>query len=113
MPCVHEFCLLPEAPGPEEEFAYAPERYPDLTAVDDDLLNEWAGRRRDALWAVPVYFESLHRPEKGLAWYGVTLIPPDSALLLRDLLDAPDFEELAALLKRAAAENKFIIHYGI
>ena len=65
MPCVHEFCLLPEAPGPEEEFAYAPERYPDRTAVDDDLLNEWAGRRRDALWAVPVYFESLHRPEKG------------------------------------------------
>ena len=81
--------------------------------VDDELLNEWAGRHQGALWAIPVYFESLRRPEKGLAWYGITLIPPESAPLFRDLLDRPELAELAALLKRAAETNKYIIHYGI
>jgi len=113
MPCVHEFCILPDDPQPEEKFEYPPERRPNRAVVDDELLNEWAGRHQGALWAIPVYFESLRRPEKGLAWYGITLIPPESAPLFRDLLDRPELAELAALLKRAAETNKYIIHYGI
>ena len=107
MPCVHEFCIMPEEPRPEEEFEYTPERYPDQAAVDDDLLNEFAGRRGDALWAIPTYFESLRRPERGLAWYGITLIPPASLPAFLDLFTGEP--ELADL----AEQNKFIIHYGI
>ena len=49
MPCVHEFCILPDDPQPEEKFEYPPERRPDRAVVDDELLNEWAGRHQGAL----------------------------------------------------------------
>ena len=114
MPCVHEFCILPEDPQPDEEFDYAPERYPDRAVIDDDLLNEFAGRHRDALWAIPVCYESLRRPERGLAWFGITLIPPSSVPAFLALLDGEtELREWAALLRRAADQQKFIIHYGI
>ncbi len=117
MPCVHEFCIMPQDPGPEEEFTYTPEKFPDQAVVDDDDLNEWAGRHRDALWSIPVYYHERSRPDVGLAWYGITLIPPSSAPAFLELLagdpEKEKFAGLAGLLHRAAAQNKFIIHYGI
>lgn len=117
MPCVHEFCVMPEDPGAEEEFSYTPERFPDQVIVDDDLLNEWAGRHEDALWSIPVYFHTLRRPDHGLAWYGITLIPPSSSPAFLDLFvndpEKEQFRDVAYLMHRAAEKSKFIIHYGI
>ena len=71
----------------------------------------------DALWSIPVYYGSLRRPDVGLAWYGITLIPPSSAPAFLDILandpEKETFRDLAYLMHRAAAQTKFIIHYGI
>ena len=117
MPCVHEFGIMPQDPKPEEEFTYTPEKYPDMVVVEDDDLNEWSGRHYDELWSIPVYYHELSRPDVGLAWYGITLIPPSAVPAFLELLvndpEKEKFADLAYLMHRAAAQNKFIIHYGI
>ena len=48
---------------------------------------------------------------------GITLIPPSSAPAFLDILandpEKETFRDLAYLMHRAAAQTKFIIHYGI
>ena len=114
MPCIHEFGIMPTAPAPEEEFGYSPENYPDMVIVDDDSLNDWSGRHYDALRSIPVCYNDLRHPGTGLAWYGITLIPPASIPAFLDILTGePDFADLAYLMHRAAEQNKYIIHYGV
>ena len=63
---------------------------------------------------IDVYWDSLDRPGKGLAWYGVTLIPPAAIFpLLAAVGGRTGFQKLTKLLERAKVENKFIIHFGI
>ena len=106
----HTFGIMDQPPQPGWDYGdYAPENYV-CAWVEDDLLNQ-AG---EALSEIDVYWDSLDRPGKGLAWYGVTLIPPAAIFpLLAAVGGRTDFQELTKLLERAKAENKFIIHFGI
>lgn len=57
---------------------------------------------------------SLDRPEYGPAYYGITLIPPESlGGFIEATLGCPQLSELTALLTEAQRENKFVIHFGI
>ena len=120
MPCVHEFCIMPQDPGPEEEFTYTPEKFPDQAVVDDDDLNEWAGRHRDALWSIPVYYHERSRPDVGLSWYGITLIPPESLPALEEIVLSDrriqtdeQLVELSRVLREAIRRKKHMIHFGV
>ncbi|MBU5481447.1 hypothetical protein [Blautia sp. MSJ-19] len=60
------------------------------------------------------YWHTLSAEGKGLAYYGVTLIPPYSLKAFIDAIaDIPELNELKKLLKQALDQNKWMIHYGI
>ena len=106
----HEFGIMPCAPKVQERYdTYEPEKY-GCIAVDDDLIEtlaqEWSG--------IDTYWHTVDRPAKGLAYCGITLIPPESS---RDMImikrEKEEFQPLRELLQQAAAENRFVIHFGL
>ena len=88
-------------------------------AVNDDLyLNNWYPSLAEK--QMPSYFNNLQNPSISLNRWGVTLIPPESALTLLDAVvhgphygRDPQLTALVSLLNQAIAENKFVIHYGV
>lgn len=106
----HEFGIMPQDPAPRERYdTYEPERY-GCVAVDDELVEALAEKLAD----VPVYWHTLDRPEKGLAYCGITLIPPESIPAILAALDAAEeWTSLGDLLEEAKAAGRFVIHYGL
>ena len=116
MPCNAEFGII-ENFDKNKEYGeeYAPQKY-NCIAIDDDIINNWWPK----LISMKSYFHNFSRPGTALARYGITLIPPESLDLFYDVV-ANDTEEafidqiypLLKLIKKAEAENKFVIHYGV
>lgn len=106
----HEFGIMPAAPLPGVCYdAYEPEKY-NCIAVDDDDIMELAPQFNE----VNMYWHTLDVPGKGLAYCGITLIPPMTAGDLAVVTpNQPEFAELKELLLMAQTERKFIIHFGI
>ena len=106
----HEFGIMDRLPQPGERFdQYEPEKYRCIRVADDDLQPVL-----DAFRLGKAYWHTLDRPEFGLAYSGVTLIPPESAaVFLEVVLERRKLSALAALLSEAARERRFIIHFGI
>lgn len=107
----HEFGIMDEAPTIEREYnEYEPEKYRCISVKDEDIeaLLKY-------LSVIPCYWHSLKRGEKrGLAYCGITLIPPHSLTAFISVLDnKKQFSELKNLLQKAEKENKFVIHFGI
>lgn len=66
------------------------------------------------------YFHSFNRPEFGLAYYGITIIPPESLALFYDaVVSSQDFKSskelsrLGSKIMEATEEKKYMIHYGV
>jgi hypothetical protein len=102
---------------PEKDYGdpYEPKEY-HCIAICDDALNDWW----DELTEMKTYFHCLKRPDRNLARWGVTLIPPESLDILTEVIMnntqaeyMSDGLEIIEVLKKAKAENKFIIHYGV
>lgn len=107
MPMVHEFGVMSTDPEPGERYdEYEPQKY-GCIAVDDALVEQFGDA---VLRDLPCYWHTLDRPEHGLAYCGITLIPPAS---LPVLLEAAEIDPLRELIRTAMAEDKFIIHYGL
>lgn len=106
----HEFGIMPKAPKPGKRYdKYEPQKY-DCISVDDAYLQEVT----DRLIAIDFYWHALSVRGRGLAYCGITLIPPDSLKVFADVVtDIPQLRELAELLKKAARESKWVIHFGI
>ena len=57
---------------------------------------------------------ALDVPGKGLAYCGITLIPPASLPLMCDIIAAvPELADLHRMLIQAWKEDKYVIHYGL
>ena len=70
----HEFGIMPEAPRRGERYdRYEPEKYACIS-VDDDYVEAITER----LTAIDFYWHTLSVKGKGLAYCGITLIPPSS-----------------------------------
>lgn len=107
MPMVHEFGIMREAPLPGVRYdAYEPQKY-ECIAVPDEIVEQFAPKLSD----MPCYWHTLDRPETGLAYCGITLIPPGSLPYLAEI--AEQSESLRELIAEAAAENRFVIHFGL
>ena len=106
----HEFGILPRDPRLGERYdAYEPERY-GCVSVDDAWLEPLLEKLAD----IPAYWHALDRPETGLAYCGITLIPPASIPAVLAALDASEvWATLGGLLEEARARGRFVIHFGL
>lgn len=105
----HEFGIMKNPPEPKKRYDdYEPEKY-NCISVDDCFIEPLV-----PIFSELCYWHTLERPENGMAYTGVTLIPPQSAEKFADLLvEYPELEELKKLLICAKNQNKYVIHFGI
>lgn len=107
----HEFGIMGRSPGRERYDAYEPEKYCCIR-VDD----RWIGPLLPQLEAVKCFWHTRACPAQGLAYCGVTLIPPESAPAFCAVLRQAgnrQLKPLIRLLEDAAARGNFVIHFGI
>ncbi len=115
MSLTHEFGLIDNINNQTDFEGYNPEKY-NCISVDDELIE----RLFENLFIMKTYFHSLNRPEFGLAYWGVTLIPPNSLSLFYDVVtsskefeNSGELKELALKIQQAIKEMKHMIHYGV
>ena len=106
----HEFGIMDIPPTRVQEYnTYEPEKYHCLSVEDEiieSLLQDFS--------VIPCYWHSLNREERGLAYCGITIIPPHSLKAFISVIDQnPQCHELKDLLQKAVIENKYVIHFGI
>lgn len=108
----HEFGVMESTPALADLYVtYEPERYRCLT-VDDRYLEPLLPKLAD----MPTCFHGLGRPARGLAYAGITLIPPTSLPQLERVLAAEKddaYRELLRLVRTAEAQGRYVIHFGI
>ena len=115
MPLVHEFGILDDFDTQKSYIDYTPQKY-DCISVDDDIISSLI----ENLSIMKTYFHSFNRPELGLAYYGITIIPPDSLSLFYDAVtssgyfkNSAELSELASKIIKATKEKKCMVHFGI
>ena len=106
----HEFEIMMDAPQPGKRYdEYEPWKY-DCISVDDDYVEGIA----EKLGFIDFYWHTLSIKEKGLAYCGVSLVPPSSLKAFIDVIDdIPKLYGLKGLLEKALGQNKWVIHYGL
>ena len=68
----------------------------------------------EKLGFIDFYWHTLSIKEKGLAYCGVSLVPPSSLKAFIDVIDdIPKLYGLKGLLEKALGQNKWVIHYGL
>lgn len=114
MPLIHEFGIIDDLTEISAE-VYAPEKF-HCISVDDAAIQVLL----TPLSLLKTYFHSLTRPEYGLAYYGTTIIPPESlstfleiVLSTKNVSHREDIIHLSQKIIQAKEENKYMIHYGI
>ena len=106
----HEFSIMKEQPKQGHRYdKYEPEQYNCIVVDDDDLediLQE--------LQHIDFYWHTVDMPGKGIAYAGITLIPPGSMkAFLAVIENIPELIQLKNLMNQALDENKWMIHFGI
>ncbi len=106
----HEFGIMQSNPINGIRFDnYEPEKY-NCISIDDDYIEPLLGE----LLNIDFYWHTLDLPNKGLAYWGITLIPPRSFDLIMDLIiPIKELSPLYELLLSAKVNNKYVIHFGI
>ncbi|MGN0453276.1 MAG: hypothetical protein ACI4GZ_05700 [Ruminococcus sp.] len=106
----HDFGIMQNSPKKGKRYdVYEPRKYNCIT-VSDEYIEEIAANLDD----IDCYWHSLDVPGKGIAYCGITLIPPSSMQAFISVIEtSPGLSELKALLRKAYTENKWIIHYGL
>ena len=105
-----KFGIMMDAPQPGKRYdEYEPWKY-DCISVDDDYVEGIA----EKLGFIDFYWHTLSIKEKGLAYCGVSLVPPSSLKAFIDVIDdIPKLYGLKGLLEKALGQNKWVIHYGL
>ena len=106
----HEFGIMPTAPREGERYdEYEPQKY-HCISVSDDYMENIVTCFDD----IAFYWHSVDVPGKGLAYCGITLIPPGSMEACISVIESiPELSELKKLLQKAYTENKWTIHFGL
>lgn len=105
----HEFGIIVEWDENTRYNEYAPEKY-GCVEVEDEVVSGWM----DALSMMKTYFHGVHRPEVGLAYSGITLIPQESQSMMENVVvSSSGAMKLLDMVRKARNEEKFMIHFGI
>lgn len=110
MAMTHEFGIMAEDPLSEERYdRYEPWEY-NAISVHDDFIEPLMPRLNE----VDMFWHTLAVPGKGLAYCGITLIPPAAYPTVMEIIrPAAELQELFVLVERAAKEQRYIIHFGL
>ena len=106
----HEFGIMQTDPESGKRYdEYEPEKY-NCISVDDEYIEKIA----DEISSIDFYWHTLDIPAKGIAYCGITLIPPESIeSVITVIKNCSELAQLKAMLEKAAAENKWVIHFGL
>ena len=106
----HKFGIMQNAPEQGKRYdEYEPQKY-NCISIDDAYLEDIIENFNH----IDFYWHTLDVKEKGIAYCGVTLIPPCSIKAFVDVIrDVSGLSEFRKLLEKALAENKWIIHFGL
>ena len=106
----HEFGIMQSPPEKGLRFdKYEPHKY-NCISVDDNLLQKVAGKFND----LDFCWHTADVLSKGLAYEGITLIPPSSMEDFKNAIESVSaLSELNDLITTALAQNKWMIHFGI
>ena len=106
----HYFGIMQNAPSIGQRYdLYEPEKYECISVDDDHILP-----LLEDLKQLKCYWHTLDRPEMGLAYCGITIIPPDSLGRMMEIIKRERrLSRLYDLLAKAQREGKYIIHFGI
>lgn len=101
---------MPQEPPKGVRFdEYEPQKYACISVPDDAI----EGISQE-LNGIEFYHHVVDEPKKGLAYCGITLIPPASEQKFIDVIgDNGKLANLRALLDTALMFDKWIIHFGI
>ena len=115
MACVHDFGIIEEFDSQKSYNDYTPEKY-GCVSVDDDIISNLSQN----LSIMKTYFHTVKNQEYGLAYWGITIIPPESLTIFYETVTSSKFfkksdelNELASKIVQAVAEQKYMIHYGV
>ena len=112
MGLTHEFGIMQINPTIDSKFNnYEPQKYNAISIHDDCILP-----LLDRLNSYKCYWHSLDREEFGIAYYGITLIPPTTAKEFLNIFEyekSDTYNEIVLLFKTAILDDKYIIHFGI
>lgn len=110
----HEFGII-ENITHDDYTDYDPNKYNCISVDDKSIL-----AMMSSLKLLKTYFHSLDRPERGLAYYGTTIIPPSSLsefldiiLAEKNLKNHDNINNLGQKIIEAKKRNKYMIHFGI
>lgn len=106
----HEFGIMTDDPRPNKRYdKYEPWKYACIS-VDDSYLESIVER----LNTIDFYWHTLSVKGKGLAYCGITLVPPRSLKEFIDVIaDNSELCELRKLLEEALNKNNWVLHYGL
>lgn len=106
----HEFGIMQNAPEKVRRYdEYEPQKY-NCISVDDDYLEDIVSEFDD----IDFYWHTLDVKAKGIAYCGVTLIPPESLQAFLNVIALiPELTSLQSLCTHALQENKWMIHFGL
>lgn len=106
----HEFGIMQNDPKHGKRYdEYEPQKY-NCISIDDDYLEDVVGNFAH----LDLYWHTLEVKGKGIAYYGVTLIPPCSIQSFIEVIkDISALSELKELSEKALKENRWIIHFGL
>ena len=105
----HDFGIMQAEPKKGQRYDnYNPEEYNCISVDDDDILP-----LLEKLRGVKCFWHTLDRPGFGLAYYGITLIPPESfSAIIEMIWHNPNLSDLMDLLLEAENTKKYVIHFG-
>ena len=106
----HEFGMMQTAPQPGRRYdTYEPWEYSCISVDDNDLEIVI-----ETLNHMDFYWHTIDVKGQGLAYCGITLIPPGCMKAFGDVVqNVPELSELKELSEKALEENKWIIHFGL
>lgn len=114
-----EFGMIDAFDERKDYSGYHPERYHCLAIDDDIYVNDW-WEALSCIDTLHVYDKGSLHPQKALARWGITVIPPSSLPALLEIVIADKryhgdkrLVALADLIRQAIDQKKYMIHYGV
>ncbi len=107
----HEFGIIQNDPKASQRFdEYEPGiKY---IKINDDFIEPLLPEFN----SIRCYWHSLKHPEMNLAYFGITLIPPESIDAFISVFNnyyKEQYDEIISLFEQAKLNDKYIIHFGI